>query len=124
MDDLRLMERFSMRLNTKIKLLTKGVGNGINELVTYDVCGGGAFFATKTPYPTHTSLKFEILLPLEKLLNDDIKSVIHVSGRVIRSYEDGMAVHFGRGTIKPLPYPEKDHDHGKVEQSLGKQLEN
>jgi hypothetical protein len=73
------------------------------ELLTHNVCAGGAFFKTGKPLSVGTDLKINLIVPLDRITNLEGKqSCIGVSGSVIRTEDQGMAVCFGKKyRIKP-----------------------
>ena len=90
----RRMERFDLRLPAKV-VASKEQQLEVLELMTEDVCAGGAFFHTEAPLPIGTEVKVDIVLPLDKLRQLRGKNaLIKVTGAVIRVTKDGMAVCF------------------------------
>ena len=70
------------------------------HLETRDVCAGGAFFATdgRQPLVEGARVQVEIVLPvieLRKLLLKNERMRIQLTGSVVRSSGDGVAVRFG-----------------------------
>lgn len=92
----RSLERFSVSAPAIIEV----IDNADNDcefvnLVTRDVCGGGAYFYTEEPLPEGTCVKIDLIL-----LTDPVKSVqddqalVKLRGEVVRAEEDGMAICF------------------------------
>ena len=89
----RTLERFDLKIPARI-----GIGNSEHEdeildLMTRDICSGGAFFHTSQPLPTGTNVKIDLILPLEnlkKLNNDCLHAYIQVTGTVLRSENQGI----------------------------------
>lgn len=95
MEDKRKYERFDLAVPTKIGV--KGIDAGLGEmdLVTRDICAGGAFLQTKNPLPEGTRVKMNFVLSIEKLKQLlDSECEVQVEGIVVRSEEIGIAVRF------------------------------
>ncbi|MGD2126552.1 MAG: PilZ domain-containing protein [Desulfobacteraceae bacterium] len=93
----RKLERFSIELPAKIEVTGSAQEQEILDLLTKDVSSGGAFFHTKKSLPVGTEVKIDLILPIKKLKRflDNRKEVyINVSGTVLRSESDGMAIGF------------------------------
>ena len=104
MEEKRRLERYDLRLPAKIDALTSDEGTEVLNLMTSDVCAGGAFFHTTEPLPEGTEVKIDLVLPLDKLeVKDDYThAFINVTGTVIRSDPKGMAICFKKGyRIRP-----------------------
>ncbi len=99
----RAMERFDLEIATHIEAGAEDEGQSI-DVVTKDVCSGGAFFQTGTPLPRGTEVKVDLVMPISELKKIEADSVsVTVSGEVIRSDGEGMAVCFDRKyRITPL----------------------
>ena len=100
----RKIERFSLELPALLSVLD---GSGIKktfEVITKNICSGGAFFITDKLMPVGTDVKMDLVFSLNKddKLNEK-KSHINVSGAVIRTDEHGIAVCFDKGyNISPV----------------------
>ncbi len=106
----RRAERFSLELPSRIRPVGEEEAEKALELVTSDVCSGGAYFQTDSPLPVGTQVKIEMLLPLEKLKQIEGKQTyIKVSGAVIRTTEKGMAICFENDCVI-APWPVKKMD--------------
>lgn len=95
----RKMERFNLEIPVKIEVISKGQEKARLELVTSNICAGGAFFHTKKPLPEGTQVKIDMILPLdqlEKLKNDYKKAYIKLTGTVLRTESKGMAISFNK----------------------------
>ena len=94
----RDMERFDLELPALLSMDNDKSGNPrAFEVITHNICSGGAFFKTDTPLSVGTDVKMDLILPLEKFKHGkDKRSRIHVSGSVIRTEKQGMAVCFDR----------------------------
>jgi hypothetical protein len=73
----------------------------VTELLTRDICAGGAYFPTQTAFPEGTKVRLDILLPLRNVstINDKTRGLIKVNGTVIRSGPAGMAIGFDGGYL-------------------------
>ncbi len=90
----RKIERFSLELPGQISIVDVGKEDVLN-LLTRDICAGGAFFHTEEPLPVGTNVRIDLVLPLERLRKlQGKKALIKVSGKVIRSEMQGMAICF------------------------------
>jgi hypothetical protein len=97
MKDRRKLERFDIRVPTKIGVIDPKREEEMIELLTSNVCSGGAFFHTKEPLPEGTKVKVDLILPFEKLkeLKDKCQQAhVKVSGIVMRAASTGMAICF------------------------------
>jgi hypothetical protein len=96
MEEKRRLERYDLRLPAKIDALASDEETEVLNLMTSDVCAGGAFFHTKEPLPEGTEVKIDLVLPLDRLeVKDDFThAFINVTGTVVRSGPKGMAICF------------------------------
>ena len=103
MRERRILERFDLRLRTRIS--KKGNPNReVIELVTRNISSGGAFLETDHSLPVGTEFEIEVLLPLVKKSGGNVATTsIKVNGSTIRSDDKGMAVCFDED-YKILPY--------------------
>ena len=93
----RKLERYGLKIPATIEVVTSDQGEEILDLMTKDICSGGAFFHTSQPLPTGTNVKIDLILPLDrlkKLNNDCPQAYIKVTGTVLRSESTGMAICF------------------------------
>jgi hypothetical protein len=97
----RRLERFDLQVPAKIEVLSSADTVPITELLTRDICAGGAYFPTKAPLPSGTKVKLDILLPLRNVsaISDNTRGLIKVNGTVIRSGLAGMAIGFDEGYL-------------------------
>ena len=94
----RRMERFDLELPARVTKAKEGQGDENLDLLTSDICAGGAFFQTDQPLPLGTEVKIDLVLPLDELKKiEGKKALIKVSGAVIRITGDGMAICFEEG---------------------------
>lgn len=97
MTDKRRLERFDLEIPATIEFLNLDDKEKILNLLTGNICSGGAFFHTTQPLPEGTQVKIDLVLPLDKLrkLKDEHKQAyIKVTGTVLRSESEGMAICF------------------------------
>ena len=96
----REMERFDLKVPAfvTIKNPTRSQDSeAALEMRTKDICAGGAYLITATPFQTDTKVDIDIRLALFNGSADKVmKSGIHVSGSVIRTDTAGMAVKFNK----------------------------
>jgi len=99
----RKMERFEFELPTGLIVNSPNGKQEILELQTRNVCAGGAFVITDEPLSIGTKVGVNMILSLERLKKfKGKKSLINVSGSVIRTDEQGMAICFDeKHTISP-----------------------
>jgi hypothetical protein len=102
--DRRKMERFSLELPAYLSLVDRKENPKPPELITSNVCSGGAYFKTEKPLTIGIDVKLAVILPLDKFKNEKGKiSIIDVSGSVIRTDQQGMAICFDK-KYRILPY--------------------
>ena len=97
MNNQRRIERFDLELPATIELLEADQEETVYNLLTKNVCSGGAYFHTLEPLPEGTQVKIDLVLPLDKLkkLKDEYRQAyIKVTGKVLRSESEGMAICF------------------------------
>ncbi|HQL89837.1 MAG TPA: PilZ domain-containing protein [Syntrophales bacterium] len=97
----RRLERFDLQVPAKIEVLSSPDTASILELLTKDICAGGAYFPTKTALAAGTKVKLDILLPVRNAgtAGDNPRGLIKVNGTVIRSGPSGMAIGFDGGYL-------------------------
>ena len=99
MEEKRALQRFDLEIPAKVKSTTSDQEKTLLNLLTSNICSGGAFFHTTQPLLEGTQVKIDLVLPLDKLkqLKDDCKQAyIKVTGRVLRSESEGMAILFDK----------------------------
>jgi hypothetical protein len=102
--DRRKMERFDLNLPTKLFWTGKDKEQETIELMTNNICSGGAYLQTNSPLPKGTEVKMDLTLQLDRSHEPKRRlSVIDVSGYVIRTDHQGMAICFNR-KYKILPH--------------------
>ena len=97
MKEKRELERFDLEMPATIELLTSDQEKSLLNLLTTNISSGGAYFHTAQPLPEGIQVKMDLVLPLDKLrkLKDEHKQAyIKVTGKVLRSESEGMAICF------------------------------
>ena len=97
MDERRKLERFDLQVPAKIEVINQDREKEMLDLLTSNICSGGAFLHTTRPLPEGTQVKVDLILPFDKLkeLKQDSQQVyIKVTGTVLRSETEGMAICF------------------------------
>jgi hypothetical protein len=95
--DKRKLERFDLKLPTKLSWLGKDKKRKSIELMTNNICSGGAYLATDSPLPKGTEIKMDMILKFDRFHEfRGQQSHIDVSGFVIRTDQQGMAICFDR----------------------------
>jgi len=93
--DRRKLERFDLKLPAKLSWSGKDKKHESIELMTDNICSGGAYLAMENPLPKGTEVKMGMILNLDRLHElGGRQSHIHVSGSVIRNDQQGMAICF------------------------------
>jgi hypothetical protein len=93
----RKMERFDLEIPIYLSVADKSNKHESLKFITTNICSAGAFFKTEKPLSVGTDVKLDIILPLDKLHElGDKKSSIKVSGSVIRTDQQGMAICFDK----------------------------
>jgi len=97
MREKRRLERFQLEIPAAIEFLTSDREKRLLNLLTSNICSGGAYFHTTQPLPEGTKVKMDLILPLDRLKkpHDGHKQLyIKVAGTVLRSESEGMAIGF------------------------------
>ena len=95
--DRRKMERFDLKLPTKLIWTGKDKEQDSIELMTSNVCARGAYLSTNSPLSMGTHVMTAITLKLRRFPElKPLLSIVNVSGDVIRSDHQGMAIRFDR----------------------------
>ncbi len=94
MKDMRKYGRFSLRLRGRMQVPSSGSGEGL-DVVTSDISAGGAFLHTTKPPPKGTWVKLRLIVASKRLKQlTGAQGSIKVSGTVVRSSPEGMALCF------------------------------
>jgi hypothetical protein len=100
----REMERFDLELPALLSMMDESGNQRAVEFMISNICAGGAFFKTDEPLSIGTEVKMDLILPLDKFKKFGRKrSHVDVSGSVIRTDEQGMAVCFDK-KYRIMPY--------------------
>ena len=89
--------RFDLEIAATIELLTPGQERELLNLLTSNICSGGAYFHTTQPLPEGSRVKVDLDLPLDRLerLKEGYRQdYIKVTGEVLRAESEGMAICF------------------------------
>jgi hypothetical protein len=93
----RKMERFALNLQVLLSIKDESGNTRAFEFMIRDICAGGAFFKTDTPLSVETDVKMDLIIPLDKFKTGKAnRSRIDISGSVIRTESQGMAVCFDK----------------------------
>ena len=93
----REMKRFSLKLPALISVMDEDGNQRALEVMVSNICSGGAFFKTDNPLSVGTDVKMDLILPPDKFKKYGGKrSRVDVSGSVIRTNDQGMAVFFDK----------------------------
>jgi Tfp pilus assembly protein PilZ len=92
--DRRKLERFTLEIPAHTR-----IGNNDKyqsyELVTKNICSGGAFLHTNHMIPVGAEVYIDLVIPISKLKNIETHNVlIQVNGSVVRSEINGIAICF------------------------------
>jgi hypothetical protein len=96
-NDIRKAARFDLELTACLSAADNGEQDKSIKLMTSNICAGGAYFLTDRPMSKGTEVKMDLILDLDRFYElESRQSHIHVSGSVIRTDRQGMAVCFDR----------------------------
>ena len=103
LEEKRMLERFNLGLPSQLTV-GEGEDQQIHDLLTRDISSDGAYFHTDLPLPVGTFVRIDLVISLDELKKlESRKTLIKVSGSVIRSEEKGMAVGFDKDYhIRPI----------------------
>ena len=94
MKERRKYERFVLELASKIEILSPSKQRGL-DLLTTDVCAGGAFFHVEQSVPQGTQVKVKMIVASQGLKEmTGTQGLIKIAGTVVRCNAGGMAVSF------------------------------
>ena len=98
MEERRRLTRFVFEVPAKVTTITSGGRRPIFDLLTSNICAGGAFFPTQKALPEGADVEIDLTLPLKRLkgLVDCQRVSVKVNGTVVRSESTGMAIRFSR----------------------------
>ena len=93
----RKLERFNIEVPSKIEMMSTADNMEKQDLLTSNVCSGGAYFKTAQPLPVDTEISVELVLPLDKFKKQPsayAKAQIRLTGKVLRAESNGMGICF------------------------------
>ena len=99
MAERRRLERFDLELPAAIEFMNLEYEKRLINLMTTNICSGGAYFHTTQPLPKGAQVKIDLVLPLDKLRKlkkEHEEAYIKVTGTVLRTESEGMAICFGK----------------------------
>jgi hypothetical protein len=104
MNERRKLERYDLSVPAKIEVVGDGQVRQTLNLMTKNICAGGAFFNSTKSLPQNTKVAVELVLDFRGLQNQMSRwTRIKVSGFVLRSEPTGMTISFDKGfKIQPL----------------------
>ena len=100
MEERRKLERFTLRLPAKIKVVEpeSHVENRVHHLWTREISSSGGFFHTVIPFAEGTKVSIELLLDMERFERPDSnRTHVKLTGKVVRVESGGIAVRFDNG---------------------------
>ena len=93
----RKMERFALEHSGWITTTEKSGKHRKFKVMTQNICAGGAFLLTEQLLRVGTAVKINLILPLHNLQKtEDRDTRINVSGSVVRTESQGIAVCFSK----------------------------
>jgi hypothetical protein len=100
-NDSRQLQRFPIAIPANIEPVIAGDSKPCLNLISRDVCAGGAFFLTKQPLESGTKVMINMFL--NHVRHTIKKTSIKISGTIIRTEQKGMAVRFDKNyKISPI----------------------
>jgi hypothetical protein len=113
MEERRKSDRFDLQARTRIVVESQGGEKDVFSVVTKDVSLTGAFVLSPEPLAEGVTVRLEMLMPLQTLhgiiggepvADQSEKVQVTVSGKVVRSDDNGMAIKFeSEYRIDPAP---------------------
>ncbi|MBW2622730.1 MAG: PilZ domain-containing protein [Deltaproteobacteria bacterium] len=97
MEETRGLQRYSLQLPATIEIVAEAEDRDkeLINLLTSNVCSGGAYFHTEKPLPEGTNVKIDLVLSIDELKKIKGKhALIKVTGQVVRTESEGMAISF------------------------------
>jgi hypothetical protein len=91
----RKLQRFSLCIPTRIVTNSGSNKREVLELITVNICAGGAYFKTKYEFSFGSKVHMDLVLPINKsskILGMD--GFVEINGKVIRADSEGIAVLF------------------------------
>jgi hypothetical protein len=94
--DMRTCERMSLEIPALLHAADEQ-GSEPRELVTDNICTGGAYFRTSRPMRVGTAVTMEMLIPIDPFRKAETEQTHYaLAGTVVRCDGKGMAVCFER----------------------------
>jgi hypothetical protein len=91
----RRMERFSLELPARLQRVDEASTTpGRYDSYSIDISACGGFFVTDSHLPIGTEVAIDLFIPLDALKKTGGKTHVHVSGFVVRTAVNGVAVSF------------------------------
>jgi len=102
----RKLERFNLEVPATVSITVAGGVEEKLDLMTQNICSGGACFRTEHSLPVGTEMQINLVLPLDKFKALPVnceKVLISLSGKVLRIDSDGIGVGFDEAyDIRPV----------------------
>ncbi len=106
MESKRSLERFDLQCPATITVMAgdEEHQDELKNLLTKNICSGGAYFHTDQPLAEGTPVKIDLFLRIDELKKlDSGQALIKVQGEVVRSESGGMAICFkDKYSIQPV----------------------
>ena len=102
MNERRQLERFDLTVPAKIEVVSRDQEGETLNLITKDICAGGAFFNTPDPLPKGTQVKIDLILDRGLRGGQGKLAHIKLGGSVLRSDAAEMAICFDK-SYKIIP---------------------
>ena len=104
MREKRDLERYNLTIPARLEVSVNNNKREVIELQALNVCSGGAFLQTTHSISEGAQVKLDFVLPFEKIKElIGTYGCVKVSGRVVRSEPNGIAVSFDK-KYEILPY--------------------
>lgn len=105
----RRMERFSLEVSARLRRMDKVTAiNAPVETYSTDISACGAFFVTDTHLPVGTEVAIDLFIPLGTWKKNRNKTHVHVSGFVVRTTANGVAISFDE-QYQIVPFSQRDN---------------
>ena len=95
MGDRRHLERFNLSVPARLVVNNSRRMKEVYKTNTCNISSGGAFFKTNQTLPEGTKVELDFVIPVDRLqLTPGVSSFVKVTGKVIRSDLEGIAICF------------------------------